>query len=243
MRKWKLFFCHIPKTGGTSLRRALEARVRPSETVPDDDALKRNDGKYPPLNVALAMAQKRAESIRFFRGHYHLSCRHFLPGNFSTVVVLRDPLERNISLFRHMIAHQGKSRESLMEQLYAGKAIGPDNTMTRFLGGSLLRSPDGKFSDTHLLGGAMKDPELMLQQALAALASCEHVGLTSNLLALQGQLSDFTGTRLSVGVHNESEGPDPVFTPQEIAAFERHNALDRRLYEYAAHLPRATLES
>ena len=238
MEKWRLFFCHIPKTGGTSLRRALEALVQPSETVPDNDALKRNGGRYPPLNDALAMAEERAESIRFFRGHYYLSCRRFLPGEFRTIVILRNPIERNISLFRHMIAHQGNSRESLMEQLYAGKAIGSENTMTQFLGGSLLRHSNGKYSNPHPGGGAIKDPELMLQRAKAALGVSEFVGLTSDLSALQAQLSDFTGTLLSDRVYNKSEGPAPVFTPQEISLFERHNELDRKLYEHAVHVLR-----
>jgi len=243
MRKWQLFFCHIPKTGGTSLRRSLESLIKPSETVPDRDTLKRNGGKYPPLNDALAMVHERVDSIRFFRGHYHLSCRHFLPGGFKTVVLLRDPVERNISQFRHMIAHQGKSKDDLMERLYAGKPIGPDNTMTRFLGGSVMRDPKRSSSNVYSVRRPIDDPELELQQAITELAVCDFVGFTSDLPTLKDQLSEFAGTSLTIRVDNDSKGPAPVFTQQEIALFERHNQLDRRLYEYAIQQKGLSLKS
>jgi hypothetical protein len=231
MARWKLFFCHIPKTAGTSLRRALEALVRPSQTVPDLRSIGHNDGRYPPLSVAMAMLEERAEKTRLFRGHYHFACRHHLPEGFRTAVVLREPVERNISLFRHMIAHHGKSHDSLLERLYAGLPIGPGNEMTRFLAGSLIRQDDGTLSDRHLFGARVEDSRL--DEAKAALDVCDYVGLTSNMPLIQEQLSELTRTELVVGIHNESEGPAPQFTPQEIDLIRRHNEIDQKLYDFA----------
>jgi hypothetical protein len=228
---WKLFFCHIPKTGGTSLRRALESILRPSATLPDIRSIELNNGKYPPLGVAMAMLERRAAKTRFFRGHYHFACRNHLPDGFRTVVVLRDPIERNISLFRHMIAYHGKSRESLLERLYAGLPIGPDNEMTRFLAGSLIRQEDGTLSDRHLFRAKVET--LQLDQARAALNLCDFVGLTSDMLLLREQLSRVTRTELMVGKDNQSAGPAPCFTPQEMDLFRRHNEFDQRLYDFA----------
>jgi hypothetical protein len=228
---WKLFFCHIPKTGGTSLRHALESKLPPSATVPDIAAITLNNGRYPPLAVAMAMLEARAPETRLFRGHYHFGCRRYLPGGFNTLVVLRDPLERNISLFRHMVAYQGKSPESLLEGLYAGSPIGPDNHMTRYLAGALVRQSDGTLSDRHL--GEAKVEALQLEQAKAALRGCDFVGLTSDMSPLQERLSDFTRTELAIGRDNESAGPEPRFTPQEMDLLRSHNEIDQRLYDFA----------
>lgn len=232
-RKWRFILCHIPKTGGTSLRFALEAQLRPEQTVPDTDALLRNDGNYPPLHVALALASQRAQTMRLFRGHYNISSRAYLPDDFETIVILRDPVQRIISQFRHMARHHGLSSDQLMARLHSPVSVGDDNVMTRRLTSPLRRAPDGSLSDRKLLAGRIKDPEHAVEEAIAALDASEFIGLTSHLPELEVRLSEYIGKQLSIGVHNAAEGPVPHFSPQEIARFERLNELDLRLYEYA----------
>jgi hypothetical protein len=94
-----LIFMHVPKTGGTSLRAALLEAYRP-----DESAL-----VYEGSGLRGAMSEARfAELPEEVRGHVRLIIGHFgygihehVPGESRYVTVVRDPVERVVSLYYH----------------------------------------------------------------------------------------------------------------------------------------------
>ena len=88
----RLYFLHIPKTAGTSLRTFLESRFAVGEVCP-----------HLTLPALLPVAPSELERYRLFCGHHGLYIRHLLREEPVTVTVLRDPLERTVSHYRHLV--------------------------------------------------------------------------------------------------------------------------------------------
>jgi len=62
----KIFFCHIPKTAGTSLRLSLEQAVGDAAVVPSQTLIFHHGGRYPPLHEALQELHDKPD-YRLFR--------------------------------------------------------------------------------------------------------------------------------------------------------------------------------
>jgi hypothetical protein len=87
-----IYFFHIPKTGGMSLRLLLADQYRDAERCPAHD--------WPDL---AGIPQHAIESYRLFFGHFTANLKEYLPPSIRTMTFLRDPVERTISAIRHMI--------------------------------------------------------------------------------------------------------------------------------------------
>ncbi len=128
----RLFFMHLPKTAGSSVRRMLESapatRGRCCWLAGSDPAV---DGPtLPCLETALVTG-----------GHVRWDDAAALPGGWSIVTVLRDPLDRLLSLysFQKMRIALGapsdaspKLRRELAERSFADLANDPASRFFRF---------------------------------------------------------------------------------------------------------------
>lgn len=95
----RFFFVHLQKTGGTALFQRLRhcfgaAAVYPR---PEDDS-----GPTAVLDVGHLVDDLRAhgEEVSVITGHFPLCVVDVLEGPFATFTVLRDPVERTLSLLR-----------------------------------------------------------------------------------------------------------------------------------------------
>jgi len=84
LRGDRLYFLHIPRTGGVQLRSWLEGMFRQDEIYGPD----RWDELDTPADAS-AIPQ-----ARFVRGHFGASLNSVFPGQRSTITVLRDPVAR-----------------------------------------------------------------------------------------------------------------------------------------------------
>lgn len=96
----RFFFLHLQKTAGTALTRRLRHHFGDRAVYPGP-----GDGAPPEsvLSVShlLERWQARAPEIRMVTGHFPLCTTELLGTEFTTLTVLRDPVERTLSYLRH----------------------------------------------------------------------------------------------------------------------------------------------
>src|SRR4051812_38695411 len=83
------FFIHVPKTGGTTLMRAIERWVVPDTPV------------WVPLKMRSPDWSAGLDTATFAGGHRPWSDILSLPGDWDILVLLRDPLERVLAFYSY----------------------------------------------------------------------------------------------------------------------------------------------
>jgi hypothetical protein len=129
-----VLFMHIPKTAGTAFREAIVGNYRASQIAylyPDPPGFLFCEFGSLPL-------EQRAR-FRLVFGHYHYGVHRFLPQKSSYISIVRDPVRRVISHFRHLIEPEkgpGSASPSLLaELLEGGTMVNLDNLMVRCFSG------------------------------------------------------------------------------------------------------------
>lgn len=101
-----VFFVHVMKTGGTTVFRNLRENYALDELYPYRKLDIQYDGKRLDIRHHLSMSylvslpEERRRRIRVYTGHFPYVAAELLGGDFTTVTILRDPMERTISLLR-----------------------------------------------------------------------------------------------------------------------------------------------
>lgn len=96
-----LFFLHVPKTGGISMTKILDDRFSAEEIFPVPD-------QHQPKKMFEELSVEELARIRFVRGHFWFgpgdgAIHDFLSPSPLTVTILRDPIERVMSVFRYIV--------------------------------------------------------------------------------------------------------------------------------------------
>jgi len=101
-----VFFIHVMKTGGTTLFRHLRENFALDQLYPYRKLDIRYDGDRLDIRHHLSVSylrtisEERRRHIRVYTGHFPYVAQEILGGGFTTVTILRDPIERTISLLR-----------------------------------------------------------------------------------------------------------------------------------------------
>lgn len=233
--KSRIFFLHMPKTGGVSLAAALAEAYPFWAVLPDPCMCARNDGHYPPLDVVIDAMKFRPERVHYMWGHFHITCANMLGPDAKTVVVLRDPVERMISYYRFWYQRQGLTLQSFKEKFRSdGFKLRYDNEMCRRLAGTFdyTTSQDAEERLHAMFRSEIADPAKLLDEARRALDKCDFVGTMDTLPRLVSRLSMELERKIRLRHHNKSTAPDEIsaIVRQQV---ERDNKLDMALYEHA----------
>ena len=106
-----IYFVHIPKTAGTSFRKASETFFGLRHVVYDyaDDS---NETSPFILDIVYGDGDRfefvkylETNEIKFLSGHVHADKYLHIFGAANTVVFLRDPVQRTISEYQHLVRH------------------------------------------------------------------------------------------------------------------------------------------
>lgn len=244
----RLVFLHLPKTAGTSLHAALARHFRPEEVF-------RPEGL-----AAWGEALADPGRYRFWTGHMPFSLVALIPPPVFVVTLLRDPVQRILSLYTFWRRHADPARphlrvamecdlEGFLTSAEPAVRNGTDNHMARLLHGRVpVAEADGwptvaqpqdvprRLTDAEVLAGARRN-----------LLRCGAVGLDTDVTGLYRRVCEAFGfaagedpPRLNTRETGEAAlrpaGPPPVITPAAAAALERLTRLDRPLHALAQAL-------
>lgn len=91
-----VFFYHLPKTAGTTLQVILGAGFRQPDICPAHN-----------WTELLALDPQAAGRYKLFEGHFYGGLEQFLNRDFYTFTLLRDPIERALSHYGHVLRDSG----------------------------------------------------------------------------------------------------------------------------------------
>jgi hypothetical protein len=236
-----LFFMHIPKTAGMSMRMYLGEQYHPHEICPAEswrDILGR---------------EKDVRSFRLVRGHFRYNMRGLVAEEARTLVVLREPLARTVSALRHLRRDQQFhptweiARDlSIAEMIrHPGIMAFQRDIQARFLCASIV--PDAVTAhftrtdrpDEADAGDLEEPPELQL--AAERLETIDFVGVTENLNAVVSDMAREMNFHPPAYFPMINENPDHTnplhgLTGEDLELVRSYNAVDLLLYEWARKL-------
>jgi len=230
----RFFFMHMQKTAGTALRLQLmnhfgERAVYPLKHVDGSDRVELVLS-IDHLRERLAV---RGHEIRVVTGHFPLCTAEMLGGGFTTITLLREPVERTLSYLRHHRENEPADREKSLQQIYDdpfrfhGFA---HNHMTK-----MLSLAPAEITRSEAMLTRVEFDRARLERAKEALAGLDAFGL-------QERYEDFCH-ELSVRFGWELGEPETVNSsaPAEVADALREriaedNAFDLELYQFAREL-------
>jgi hypothetical protein len=241
-----LFFMHIPKTGGLSLIKLLDAQFQPSEIFPLHSVASWKELEtFPPEQLA---------RYRLVRGHFRFGpldrqiFRYFCQ-NPLILTMLRDPVSRTISAYRYVKRDErARIHEEVVSQhmtlldyvTYPPFSGRISNVQTQTVLGVVPGSPN-RPGDEHKLSD-----EAMLMLAKEKLESFAFFGLTERFEDSVRLMAYTFGWPMVDQVPSENISPHPSshesIEAEALAVIRKKTHLDARLYTFATELFKARLQ-
>jgi hypothetical protein len=243
VQRW--FYVHVQKTGGTD----LFTRLGGDPTIPleherwfDEAAIYPNatDGDVftvaPQLSVEQLVLRwkERQDEIRIVLGHFPLCTVELLDADFTTLTVLREPVERTLSFLRHHRRLTPEDKDKPLEEIYDDpfrfEAL-LHNHMVKMFALTVDEMTDGMLTQVQFTPAH-------LERAKQQLATVEVVGLQEEFEQFCLELERRFGWPL--GGPFFANRTKPVEVSESFRQrIERDNAMDVELYEHARALMRS----
>jgi hypothetical protein len=226
----RFFFVHLQKTGGTTLIHRLPRCFRLNEIYPDS-----SDGAIERAVISVDLLRDRwrtrGDEIRIVTGHFPLCTAEVLATDFTTLTVLREPVERTLSYLRHHRETTPSDRSKSLEQIYEDPLRFHGlihNHMVKMLSLTVAEMVDGALTRMDL-----KSPAL--ERAKNNLERVDVVGLQEHFEEFWEELSHRFGWQLGDPARSNQTEHVPISRAfrERIA---RDNELDADLYEHARRL-------
>jgi hypothetical protein len=239
-QRW--FFVHVQKTGGTD----LFTRIGGDPSIPldhdrwfDESAIYPNhtDGDVFTVAPQLSVEQLvdrwrvRRDEIRIILGHFPLCTVELLDADFTTLTVLREPVERTLSFLRHHRRLIREDKDKPLEEIYEDplrfEAL-LHNHMVKMFSLRVEEMTDGMLTKVDFT------PEHLVR-AKEQLGGIDVVGIQEDFELFCRELELRFGWPLGTPFYANRTKPVDVSAAfrQRIAA---DNALDVELYEFAREL-------
>jgi hypothetical protein len=212
-----LVFVHIPKTAGTTLRPIIDSHYKPTDLIlgypsnTDDD---------------LDLSQLLNGYAKCYYGHFYMDI-DICPENFVCVSVIRDPVERIISHYYHIVRDTTHWQHRLVVDhgySLADHALGVDNN--REIDNGQLRQLAGLPADLTI------DEPVFAAARRKILRTYALVGTTENLNDFVVRLSQLMGWQQPAQYENRNVGnyEAGAISQELVRAIRERNRWDQRLY-------------
>jgi hypothetical protein len=250
-----VLFIHVMKAGGTSVMRTLRETYRLDEIYPYAPLdLEYVDGgeldiqHHLSVPYLLSIPPERRAAIRVFTGHFPYVVRELLGIELRAATLLRDPVERTISLLHQLKRTQPWEEQAgarpldgwPLEEIYElPQVFGPliHDHQTKIFSMTVADEPQS-YTDPVVVDAKR------LGLAKANLAAVEVVGTTDHLDEFLDDAEARFGWNVVRGAR-KNVTPAADSTPVDPALRRRiasDNAIDVELYEHACELVRARRE-
>jgi hypothetical protein len=243
-----LYFLHIPKTAGCSVKKWLTDRVKQESICPAIT-----------WDQLVMIGPQAISKYRIFAGHFGMDLEPFLGRKVTAVTLLRDPLRRTISHYRHVrrdpehplhkhVLHQSfemfvmdKQNWPMIENFQARYLISGPIAFKRF-----SKFFDGNVAKRNRLSVLSEDARYLLdstyvrEKALEAMVTqLEFVGIDERVSDFLARIGERIGIQASVSIHeipHENIAPPDDIGELSTASLETVDTLtkiDREIYTKA----------
>jgi hypothetical protein len=227
----RFFFAHVQKTAGTTLNKRMQRHFGRSAVYPDRNI----DGEIVASVISvehlLARWRTRSDEIRVVTGHFPLCTTELLGGEFTTLTLLREPVERTLSYLRHHRRMTEEDRDKPLEEIYTDpfRFHGlVHNHMVKMFSLTPSEMTDGVLTQVDF-------PRNRLEHAKEHLATVDVVGVQERFDEFCEELTERFDWRLGDPVHtNRTDATEAseVFRSR----IAKDNAMDAELYDFAKQL-------
>jgi hypothetical protein len=228
----KFFFVHVQKAAGTSLIFRLRKQFGRAAIYPPMSD-KGNVAAVITVDHLLERWRTHRDTTNVVTGHFPLCTVELLDGDFTTLTVLREPVERTLSYLRHHRKVTPAEAERPLEDIY--------DEPLRFEG--LIHNHMVKMFSLRreeMTEGVLTPVEFTpehLERAKANLATVDAVGDQASFEDYVAELIERSGWRLGGLQHVNRTSPVDVSESFRTRIAE-DNALDLELYAFAQELIR-----
>lgn len=213
----RMIFLHNLKTGGTTLRDIVSRQYEPSEL--------RTTGR-----VVEIKKLTNPSKVRAIQGHLSYGIHAYVPGESTYATLLRDPVERIISLYSFLLEkpnhafHPAARSGGLEAFVTSGKVLEVDNGQTRRLSG--MHPKFGRCSEAML-----EVAKANLDRHFAVVGTTERFDESLLLLKRAFGWRSVLYFKRKVTKKKPKRG---ALSSGDLATIEAYNELDAELYAYAA---------
>jgi len=234
-----VIFLHIPKAAGSTLNSVIERQFEAAATFKIDGFRIRES-----IDEFKKMPGAKRETIKLLHGHMFFGLHQFLPRPSTYITMLRDPVDRVISHYYHVLRHSNhylheevKSRDmSLKDYVSSGISVELDNGQTRDISGEgIYQIPFPNIGigygqcSTEMLERAKKH----LREHFAVVGFLERFDETLILLKRTFGWGNPCYVKSNVG---ENRPYKRDISKDTLKVIEKYNELDIELYKYAGEV-------
>ncbi len=232
------FFVHVMKTAGTTFVRQLHQQFPAESIYPSrgiDWTSPTDVEAYINIPRLLSLSAVRTSQVRMYTGHFPYMVCDLIDPDLVTLTVLRDPVDRTISVLKQFKRREARFRDASLESIYEDRPIFRffvENHQTKVFS---LVPQDNEVA----INCGLTIDDGRYARAQANLSRVDVIGFTESYDAFIAELrARFgwwpTGVDLSerANVSSEDWDVEPAFR-ERIAA---DNAYDVQLYDYAKTL-------
>jgi hypothetical protein len=237
-----LFFMHIPKTAGMSMRLYLSEQYQVQDICP----VLRWQG--------LIGRENEIHTFRLVQGHFRHNLRELVASDARVLVMLREPLRRTVSALQHLqrdpsfhLDHELAQGLSMAEMIRHPVLMqNQRNVQAWFLCASIAPDRVSAYLERELprnlnadAGDLEQPPELKL--ATDRLEAIDFVGLTEDIGAVVSSMAQAMNYHPPLYFPFINENPnrtDPLqaLNDDDIGILRANNDVDLQLYDYAKRL-------